>query len=34
MIDFQFIDTKIIQLKNSNYWLKKLLLLKRNSLEK
>ena len=25
MIDFQFIDTKIIQLKNSNYWLKKVI---------
>ena len=25
MIDFQFIDTKIIQLKNSNDWLKKVI---------
>ena len=25
MIDFQFIDTKIIPLKNSNDWLKKVI---------
>ena len=25
MIDFQFIDTKIIQLKNSNDWLQKVI---------
>ncbi len=32
MIDFQFIDTKIIQLKNSNDWLKKVIITEKKQL--